>query len=132
VGGARGRERCRTKDERVLLVIIQIIVIDMVFSLDSIITAIGMAQDLAIMIAAVVIASSSCTCRQDRLAKIRVGCIQHQDAGAGVSGADRGPLGCRRIPVFIFRAATSTLRSRFRLLSNSSMSSQTQPQKTAN
>jgi predicted tellurium resistance membrane protein TerC len=37
-------------------VIIQIIVIDMVFSLDSIITAIGMAQDLAIMVAAVVIA----------------------------------------------------------------------------
>jgi predicted tellurium resistance membrane protein TerC len=37
-------------------VIIQIIVIDMVFSLDSIITAIGMAQDLAIMIAAVAIA----------------------------------------------------------------------------
>ena len=37
-------------------VIIQIIVIDMVFSLDSIITAIGMAQDLAIMIAAVMIA----------------------------------------------------------------------------
>ena len=39
-----------------LLVIVQIIIIDMVFSLDSIITAIGMAQDLAIMIAAVVIA----------------------------------------------------------------------------
>lgn len=39
-----------------LWVIAQIIVIDMVFSLDSIITAIGMAQDLAIMIAAVVIA----------------------------------------------------------------------------
>ena len=37
-------------------VIVQIIVIDMVFSLDSIITAIGMAQDLEIMIAAVVIA----------------------------------------------------------------------------
>ena len=37
-------------------VIMQIIVIDMVFSLDSIITAIGMAQDLEIMIAAVVIA----------------------------------------------------------------------------
>lgn len=37
-------------------VIMQIIVIDMVFSLDSIITAIGMAQDLAIMVAAVVIA----------------------------------------------------------------------------
>jgi predicted tellurium resistance membrane protein TerC len=37
-------------------VIVQIIVIDVVFSLDSIITAIGMAQDLAIMIAAVMIA----------------------------------------------------------------------------
>jgi len=37
-------------------VILQIIVIDMVFSLDSIITAIGMVQELAIMIAAVVIA----------------------------------------------------------------------------
>jgi len=38
-------------------VILQIIVIDMVFSLDSIITAIGMAQDLEIMVAAVLIAS---------------------------------------------------------------------------
>jgi len=37
-------------------VIAQIVVIDLVFSLDSIITAIGMASDLAIMIAAVVIA----------------------------------------------------------------------------
>jgi predicted tellurium resistance membrane protein TerC len=37
-------------------VIMQIIVVDIVFSLDSIITAIGMAQDLAIMVAAVVIA----------------------------------------------------------------------------
>jgi predicted tellurium resistance membrane protein TerC len=37
-------------------VIVQIIVIDIVFSLDSIITAIGMAQDLEIMIAAVVVA----------------------------------------------------------------------------
>jgi predicted tellurium resistance membrane protein TerC len=37
-------------------VIVQIIVIDMVFSLDSIITAIGMVQELPIMIAAVIIA----------------------------------------------------------------------------
>jgi predicted tellurium resistance membrane protein TerC len=37
-------------------VIVQIIIIDLVFSLDSIITAIGMAQELQIMIAAVVIA----------------------------------------------------------------------------
>ena len=38
------------------LVIVEIIIIDIVFSLDSIITAIGMAQDLAIMITAVIIA----------------------------------------------------------------------------
>ena len=37
-------------------VILQIMVVDMVFSLDSIITAIGMAEDLEIMVAAVVIA----------------------------------------------------------------------------
>jgi predicted tellurium resistance membrane protein TerC len=37
-------------------VIAQIIVLDMVFSLDSVITAVGMANDLAIMISAVVIA----------------------------------------------------------------------------
>jgi predicted tellurium resistance membrane protein TerC len=37
-------------------VIVQIIIIDLVFSLDSIITAIGMAQDIEIMVAAVVIA----------------------------------------------------------------------------
>jgi len=45
-GGARG----------FFWVIVQIIIIDLVFSLDSIITAIGMAQELEIMIAAVVIA----------------------------------------------------------------------------
>jgi predicted tellurium resistance membrane protein TerC len=39
-----------------LWVIVQIIVIDIIFSFDSIITAIGMAQDLEIMIAAVIIA----------------------------------------------------------------------------
>jgi predicted tellurium resistance membrane protein TerC len=44
------------KASRFVLVIVQIIVIDLVFSLDSIITAIGMAQDLPIMIAAIVIA----------------------------------------------------------------------------
>lgn len=37
-------------------VIVQIIIVDLVFSLDSIITAIGMAQEIEIMVAAVVIA----------------------------------------------------------------------------
>jgi len=54
-GGNDGGERAGGTSA-FLWVILQIIVIDMVFSLDSIITAIGMAQDLLIMIAAVVIA----------------------------------------------------------------------------
>ncbi len=37
-------------------IILQIVVIDLVFSLDSIITAIGMAQDLQVMVAAVIVA----------------------------------------------------------------------------
>ena len=54
---ARGDETDEAPGRRAFFwVIVQIIVIDIVFSLDSIITAIGMAQELAIMIAAVVIA----------------------------------------------------------------------------
>src|SRR5258708_8940843 len=53
---ARGeREDDASGSSAFFWVIVQIIIIDVVFSLDSIITAIGMAQDLAIMIAAVVI-----------------------------------------------------------------------------
>jgi predicted tellurium resistance membrane protein TerC len=53
---AHTEEDTAPKASAFLWVILQIIVIDLVFSLDSIITAIGMAQDLEIMIAAVVIA----------------------------------------------------------------------------
>jgi predicted tellurium resistance membrane protein TerC len=38
------------------LVVIQLVAVDLVFSLDSIITAIGMAQDIEIMVAAVIVA----------------------------------------------------------------------------
>jgi predicted tellurium resistance membrane protein TerC len=50
-----GREE-RSPASAFFWVIMQIIVIDLVFSLDSIITASGMSQDLEIMVAAVVIA----------------------------------------------------------------------------
>lgn len=54
---AREHEEGATPKPRAfLMVIVQIIIIDLVFSLDSIITAIGMAKDLEIMIAAVIIA----------------------------------------------------------------------------
>jgi predicted tellurium resistance membrane protein TerC len=54
--GDEGESATTSKAGAFFWVIVQIIIIDLVFSLDSIITAIGMAQDLQIMIAAVVIA----------------------------------------------------------------------------
>lgn len=56
VEGPEGGGQDKAGTSAFLLVVTQIIIIDIVFSLDSIITAIGMAQDLIIMIAAVVIA----------------------------------------------------------------------------
>ena len=52
--GAEGEVAAQVK-ANFLAVIAQIIVVDMVFSLDSIITAVGMVDELAVMIAAVVI-----------------------------------------------------------------------------
>ena len=53
-----GEEHASTKPAQAafMMVIAQIIVIDLVFSIDSIITAIGMAEDIEVMIVAVVIA----------------------------------------------------------------------------
>ncbi len=51
-----GEAAAASPRKALFLVIIQLIVVDLVFSLDSIITAIGMAQDIEIMIAAIVIA----------------------------------------------------------------------------
>ena len=56
VEGGEGEHGGKRAAGAFVWVIVQIIIIDLVFSLDSIITAIGMAQELEIMIAAVVIA----------------------------------------------------------------------------
>lgn len=56
VEGDEPEEGERPAADAFFWVIVQIIIIDLVFSLDSIITAIGMAEDLRIMVAAVVIA----------------------------------------------------------------------------
>jgi predicted tellurium resistance membrane protein TerC len=56
VEASHGEPDTESKTSVFFWAIMQIIVIDMVFSLDSIITAIGMVEDLEIMIAAVVIA----------------------------------------------------------------------------
>jgi predicted tellurium resistance membrane protein TerC len=49
--GATGRAR-----SSIILVILEIAVVDLVFSIDSIVTAIGMAQQIEVMVAAVIIA----------------------------------------------------------------------------
>ncbi|MCD0421902.1 TerC family protein [Rubrivivax sp. JA1024] len=51
-----GTESSSAADRAFFWVILQIVVVDLVFSIDSIITAIGMAQDIEIMVAAVLIA----------------------------------------------------------------------------
>jgi predicted tellurium resistance membrane protein TerC len=56
VEGAGDHETATKKSVTFASVIAQILVLDIVFSLDSVITAVGMADDLAVMIAAVVIA----------------------------------------------------------------------------
>ena len=55
-GGGGGEESSQAKDVKVTFssVITQIMIIDLVFSLDSIITAVGMVDDIPVMIAAVV------------------------------------------------------------------------------
>jgi predicted tellurium resistance membrane protein TerC len=56
VEAREGEDQEERKASAFFWAIMQIIVVDMVFSLDSIITAIGMAEDIEIMVAAVVIA----------------------------------------------------------------------------
>ncbi len=53
---AREYERVAPRMRAFVVIITQVVAIDLVFSIDSIVTAIGMAQDIEIMIAAVVIA----------------------------------------------------------------------------
>jgi predicted tellurium resistance membrane protein TerC len=56
VEAAHGEPDTRPAAGLFFMAILQIIIIDIVFSLDSIITAIGMAEDIEIMVAAVIIA----------------------------------------------------------------------------
>jgi len=55
-GHGDGETAASTTSQAFTWVIVQLVAIDLVFSLDSIITAIGMASDLEVMVAAVVIA----------------------------------------------------------------------------
>jgi len=55
-GETEEQEATRKQTSGFAYIIVQIIIIDLVFSVDSIITAIGMAEDVEVMIAAVIIA----------------------------------------------------------------------------
>jgi len=54
------------------LVIVQIIAVDLVFSIDSIVTAIGMARDIEVMVAAVIIAVAVMYAAADRVSSFIV------------------------------------------------------------
>ena len=54
--GAHGEERATTAHAGFVSTLVQIAIIDIVFSLDSVITAVGMANELAVMVLAVVAA----------------------------------------------------------------------------
>ena len=53
---ARGEERTAPRAESFAAIIVQIVLIDMVFSVNSILTAVGMVDDVEVMIAAVIVA----------------------------------------------------------------------------
>jgi len=56
VDGRKGEEKARKRAKGPAAVVFQIILIDIVFSLDSVITAVGMSNEIIIMVLAVVIA----------------------------------------------------------------------------
>ena len=82
------------------MVLFQIALLDIVFSVDSVITAIGLAEDLAVMMIAIVIAVAVMMVSViDR--RLRRASPDHQDARARVPAADRHHTGGRR-PRFHF------------------------------
>ncbi len=91
-------------------VIVQVMLLDIVFSLDSVITAIGMADDLRVMVTAVVLAVLVMLVAAEPISALRRGASDDQDSGAVVPAADRR---CRSSPTAsasTSRRATSTSR----------------------
>ncbi len=78
-------------------VILQIMVVDLVFSLDSIITAVGMVDELAVMIAAVIASVGLMMLFAGADRPLRLRPPDHQDAGAVVPRRGRRGAGRRRL-----------------------------------
>jgi hypothetical protein len=81
---------------------VQLVAIDLVFSLDSIITAIGMAENLEVMVAAVLIAMIVMYFAARPVGTFIAG-IDHQDAGARVPAPDRRRARGRRVRILFAR-----------------------------
>jgi predicted tellurium resistance membrane protein TerC len=77
-------------------VVVQIILLDNVFSLDSVITAVGMANDLWVMAAAIIIAVLIMLGAFGPLATFVDPTSDGEDAGAELPAADRHDVGGRR------------------------------------
>ena len=81
-------------------VLIQIVLLDLVFSLDSVITAVGMVDDIPVMIAAVVIAVVVMMFFSGAISRFCRAPSDDQNAGLEFSPAHRGESDCgrRRLP----------------------------------
>ena len=99
-------------------VLIQIALLDLVFSLDSVITAIGMAEDVAVMVIAVVIAVGVMMVFATPISNFVQQAPHGQDACALVSDSDRRDALCRRAQSAPFLRDISTPRWPFPSLSS--------------
>ncbi len=77
--------------------IVQILVLDLVFSVDSIITAVGMTDEIAIMIIAVLCCGDGDAAGRRSLVALHRGQPHHRHAGPGFSLDDRHDADCRRL-----------------------------------
>ena len=80
-------------------VLVQIVLLDIVFSLDSVLTAVGMAEDVAVMVAAVVIAVGVMLFASGSDLAVRPPAPDGQDARALVPAPDRRHAPRRRVRV---------------------------------
>ena len=91
-------------------VIVQIMLLDIVFSLDSVITAVGMADDVAIMVAAVVLAVGDHDVLGRADQRVRQPASDGEGAGAVVPAADWRVARSATASACTSRRATSTSR----------------------
>ena len=91
-------------------VIVQILLLDIVFSLDSVITAVGMADKLRVMIAAVVVAVGVMLFFARPIGDFVRHASDDEDAGALVPDPDRRAARRARVSTSTSRRATSTSR----------------------